>query len=80
MYQIPITKLARNLFTLPVRRFIYNNLIGGASHEIDVDSYHVDICRSMNDHIVHRFTISHAYLTVANYFKEERRFDGFTGV
>lgn len=80
MYQIVVRKITKILFNWPTRRFVYNNLIGPGTKEIVVDDYHLDVCRSMNDHIMHRFTISHSYLTIANYFNEGKRFDGFTGL
>lgn len=80
MFQILVKIAPKKLFHLPTRRFMYDNLIGTATKEIDVDSYHLDVCRSMNDHIIHRFTISHSYLTIANYFNEEKRYNGFTGM
>lgn len=47
--------------------------------ETDTDSYPLDVCRMMNKHIMHRFTMSHSYLTIGNYFNEGKRFNGFTG-
>lgn len=79
MFQILVKIIRKKLFHLPSRHFTYDNLIGTAVKEIDVDSYHLNVCRSMNDHIMHRFTISHSYLTIANYFNEEKRYNGFTG-
>lgn len=81
MYQIAVKKFTKNLFNLSTKRFFCNNsLIDAAAKGVDADSYHLDVCRSMNDHIMHRFTISHSYLTIGNYFNEGKRFDGFTGL
>lgn len=80
MYQILVKKFTKILYNLSPKRFVYNNLIGAVAKEADADAYHLDVCRSMNDHIMHRFTISHSYLTIANYFNEGKRFDGFTGL
>lgn len=44
------------------------------------DPYHLDVYRSMNEHIANRFNISYSYLTIGNYFREGNRFDGYTGL
>lgn len=80
MYKLFVKKITKNLFKLSSRRFVYNNSVDTTAKEIDIDSYHLDIGRSMADHIAHRFTMSHSYLTIGNYFYEGQHFDGFTGL
>lgn len=86
MCQILVKQLFRNRLAWPLRRSIYQNLIGGGAgtsdidgDQIDIDSYHFGVSRAMNDHITHRFIVSHSYLTIGNNFERKKRFDGFKG-